>query len=638
MCGIAGIVSLDGRPVHEAELRRMCGAMVHRGPDGEGLFVDGQVGLGMRRLSIIDLEGGQQPAFNEDGSVVVVFNGEIYNYRALARELAARGHAFRTASDTEVIVHQYEEDGVDCVEALRGMFAFAAWDARSRRLVVARDRLGIKPLYYVEAGGRLAFASELKVLLELPEVARQIDWQAASHYLAFLTTPESRSIVAGVKKLPPAHRLVVSGGVVRVERYWDVAFRPQVGRTADSFVEELRALLDEAVRLHMVSDVPVGAFLSGGIDSAAVVAHMTRHATAPVMTFSIGFAEAGFDELAEARRIARAFGTEHHEAVVRPNVLAILDDLAYWLDEPFGDSSAIPTFMVSELAARHVKVVLSGDGGDELFAGYDRYVVEARERVWRLLPWPMRSALGSLAGALPEGVRGRRYLRHVCLPDSARYLDAVTLFPKAAQRRLLRPEAYAAIGDYDPSDDLASVLAATPVHWLSSLQAADLRRYLPLDILTKVDRMSMAHSLETRPPLLDHRLVEFAATIPAEVQFHQGVTKSVFRRALEGVLPEETLHRPKRGFAIPLGAWFRGEVGSYVADLLLSPSSHVASFFEPRELRRLVTARDARESLALDLWSLVSLELWCRTFLRGSVRRPEPTVGRLATAEAGGAP
>jgi asparagine synthase (glutamine-hydrolysing) len=615
MCGIAGILSLDGAPVEEREVRAMCDAMVRRGPDGAGYHVTPRVGLGMRRLSIIDLATGDQPIANEDGSVHVVFNGEIYNYRELPRELRGRGHQFRTTGDTETIVHLYEDHGTRCVEHLRGMFGIAVWDERRQSLLLARDRLGIKPLYYVETRGRLAFASELKALLQLEDVARRIDWGALSHLLAFLSTPLSQSIVAGVRKLPPGHVLSVSpGSPPRLERYWSVAFDADRGRSEASLVEELRALLQEAVRLHMVSDVPVGAFLSGGVDSSAVVAHMSRLSPRPVKTFSIGFAQEEWSELREARRTAACFATEHHELVLEPGVVELLEELAYHLDEPFGDPSAIPTYMVSKLAAEHVKVALSGDGGDELFAGYDKYVVESRQRVWRLLPRAAGHLLGALAERLPEGLRGRRFARHVALPSRERYLDAVTLFDRERQRRLFRPEILAGLGGYDPwRAELLRPPAAA--HWLSELQALDLRGYLPLDILTKVDRMSMAHSLEVRPPLLDHRLVEFAARIPPELQLRNGETKSLFKRALAGLLPEQTIRRPKRGFAIPLGLWFRGELKGFVRELLLSRRSHAAEVFQRAELERVIERQHPQESFGFPLFTLVSFELWCRTFL-----------------------
>ena len=619
MCGIAGILSMEGRPVDRGELRAMSAALAHRGPDDDGYYLDATVGLAMRRLSIIDLTSGQQPVANEDGSVQVVFNGEIYNYRALREELIARGHTLTTTTDTEVIVHLYEDLGPRLVDRLRGMFAFALWDARQRRLLVARDRLGIKPLYYAEVGGRLCWASELKAILALPEVDRRLDWGALGHLLTAQVTPPAGSIVAGVKKLEPGHILLASAdGRVSIERYWDVRFEPQRGRPASELADELALRIEESVRLHLVSDVPVGAFLSGGMDSSAVVGTMARLARTPVKTFAIGFAEADYDELEFARLVARRFGTDHHELILGPEKLADLEDLAWHLDEPLGDSSAIPTYMVSRLAAASVKVVLSGDGGDELFAGYDKYEVESRERRYRLLPGVARRAIGEISHRMPAGMRGRNYLRHIALPGVDRYLDAVTLFRRDRMLSLLSPDAARLVGHEDPWIRERLRLTEGAPHWLSAMQYADLHGYLPLDILTKVDRMSMAHSLEARVPLLDHELVEFAATIPPELLLRNGSRKDLFKRAMRGLLPEAVISRPKRGFAIPLGRWFRGPLAGFVRDLLLDGACLGRGIFDPREVRQIVE-RPARgqEDLDLQLWTLISFELWCRLFLDG---------------------
>jgi asparagine synthase (glutamine-hydrolysing) len=615
MCGIAGIASLDGRPVEIEELRSMCAALVHRGPDDEGFYLGDSAGLGMRRLSIIDLETGRQPVRNEDGSVWVVFNGEIYNFRELRRELEARGHSFYTATDTETIVHLYEEHGARCVEKMRGMFTFAVWDARRRRLLLGRDRLGIKPLYYADVGGRLLFASELKALLQLPEVHRRLNWSALGHLFTFLSTPLSQSIVEGVHKLEPGHVLIASAAEgVRVERYWDVDFQPEHGRSEAYFVERLRELLEESINLHLVSDVPIGAFLSGGVDSSTVVAAMARLTRGPVKTFSIGFPEPDYDELAYARLVAQRFGTQHHELVLEPDVLGVIHDLTWHLDEPFGDASAIPTYMVSKLAAEHVTVVLSGDGGDELFGGYDRYVVEQRERRYRFLPAPARAALGGIGRSLPGWMRGRNFLRHIALNDAERYLDAVTLFPPDEQQRLFRPEAFDQLSSHDPWRLVAAQLAPNG-HWLSTLQRFDLKTYLPLDILTKVDRMSMAHSVEARVPLLDHKLVEFAATIPPDLQLRGGTTKYIFKRAMQGIVPDEVIRRPKHGFGIPLGRWFRGQLAGFARDLLLSETSRRRGILDTGYVEQLLERHQRGQELDLPLWTLISFELWCRAFL-----------------------
>jgi asparagine synthase (glutamine-hydrolysing) len=616
MCGIAGIVSLEGQPVLEQELRNMCSAIAHRGPDDEGFYFQTGVGLGMRRLSIIDLDSGRQPVSNEDGTVWVVFNGEIYNFQELRQQLKGRGHVFSTHGDTETIVHLYEEYGNHCVDHLRGMFAFALWDERHKRLLVARDRLGIKPLYYAEIGGRILFASELKSILQLPEVGRSFNWSAVSHLFSFLSTPPTEAIVDGVHKLEPGHLLTASpGGTPVIERYWELSFEPDYGKEEDYFVEHVRGLLEESVRLHMVSDVPLGAFLSGGIDSSSIVATAARLTDAPLKTFSIGFSEPDYNELEYARVVAKRFRTEHHELTLGPDSLDRLEDLAWHLDEPFGDSSAIPTFMVSKLAAQSVKVVLSGDGGDELFAGYDKYLVEKRERGYTPLPALIRTVLGKIGRTMPDGMRGRNLLRHMSLAGAERYLDACTLFRRDDMKKLFRPDVFELLAPYEPWRAKAAYMESGERHWLSNLQGLDVNNYLPLDILTKVDRMSMAHSIETRVPLLDHKLVEFAATIPPEMNLRGGTTKYVLKRAMKGILPERIINRPKNGFAVPLGYWFRGKLGSYVRDLLLGESARRRGFFNAPYIEDLVAQHERGRNLDLQLWTLISFELWARVFL-----------------------
>lgn len=628
MCGIAGILNIAGAPPSLGELRAMCDVMVHRGPDDEGFYVGYGVGLGMRRLSIISPNNGRQPVRNEDGSLQVVLNGEIYNFRDLRRQLERCGHNFYTDSDTEVIVHLYEEHGVDCVQKLRGMFAFALWDDRRKQLFVARDRLGIKPLYYVQAGGRLAFASELKALLQLPEVKRELNWNAVDHLFTFLSTPATEAIIEGVRKLEPGHLLVKAHGRdLHVSRYWDVSFQPDYGRSEEEVVEGLREHLEEAVRLRLVSDVPLGAFLSGGMDSSAVVATMARLNPEPVKTFSIGFTEPEYDEAPHARQVAEAFGSDHHELILEPDVLQIVEDMAWYLDEPFGDSSAIPTYMVSRLASEDVTVVLSGDGGDELFAGYDKYRVEERERHYRHMPALVRRTLGHMGNRMPEGMKGRNFLHHITLNGAERYLDASTLYKLDAKEKLFRSEVSEQVLKHESWRDWAAVLTEAEGHWLSSIQYLDLKRYLPLDILTKVDRMSMAHSIEARVPLLDHKLVEFAATIPPEWMLRNGSGKDIFKRALRDILPDEIIDRRKQGFAVPLARWFRGRLTSYLHDLLLSESSRNRDIFNPDYIERLIRIHNGGRNLDLHLWTLISFELWCRTFLDeplGYVTRQRP--------------
>ncbi len=615
MCGIAGIVALDGRRPQLDELDSMAHALVHRGPDSGGTLLGPRVGLTMRRLSIIDLTAGTQPISNEDRSVWTVFNGEIYNHAELRHDLERRGHTFRTRSDTEVLVHLYEELGQRCVEPLRGMFAFAIWDERAQTLLLARDRLGIKPLFYTVHDGRLAFASELKALLCVPGIPREIDRPALDNYFAQMSTPSSQSILAGIRKLEPGHVLLATPArSPRTHRYWRFEPAPDPSRSESYFVERLRELLEESVRLHMLSDVPVGAFLSGGLDSSGVVATMARVAPRSLQTFSIGFRESAWDESRHARQFAARVGAEHHELVLEPDVLGILDDVAWHLDEPFGDVSALPTYVLSRLASEHVKVVLSGDGGDELFGGYERYLVERRERKYEVVPRAIRRAIGAVATRLPQGTRGRGFLRHLALDYPQRYLDATTLFrPEERERLLGRPAGGA------PPERL-EFLRRSRQHWLTSLQALDLNFYLPLDILTKVDRMSMAHSLEARVPLLDHRLVEFAASVPPQLNMRGGTTKYLFRRALEDRVPAAVLRRPKHGFAVPLARWLRGGLASCMDEILLSDTTRRRGILEPSFVAEVIARHRRGQELDLHLWSMISFELWCRVFLDRSAK------------------
>lgn len=612
MCGITGLLSLNGAPLSGELLRAMCDRMRHRGPDDAGFYMAHPVGLAMRRLSIIDIATGRQPIANEDESVWAVFNGEIYNHRVLRRDLEARGHRFKTHSDTEVIVHLYEEHGRDCVGRLRGMFGLAIWDRRTQELLLARDRLGIKPLYYAHIAGTLAFASELKPILLVPGIETRIDDKSLVHLLAYLTTPHTASIVPKVEKLAAGHRLIAGNDGLKIEKYWDVCFAPNRRRSPEATAAELWALLQETVRLHMEADVPLGAFLSGGVDSSSVVAAMATQSARPVKTFSIGFSEKDYDELAYARVVAKRYATDHHELMVRPDALSILDKLSWYLDEPFGDSSAIPTFLVSELAAQHVTVVLSGDGGDELFAGYDKYAVEKRERSLARWLTPLRPGLRWLAQQLPDHARGRRFLAHYGVPTAERRLDASTLFTRAEQQRLLHPDIVGVLANDAPWQPPAPLPAQ---HWLSAMQYRDLHHYLPLDILTKVDRMSMAHSIEARVPLLDHVFVEFAATIPPEQLLRGREGKWLFKQALAQVLPSAILMRRKQGFAVPLGRWFRGELRPIVDELLLSRQARKRRLFNPSYVQTLVKRHAEGRPLDLHLWILMSVELWCRAFL-----------------------
>src|SRR5215468_5558885 len=616
MCGIAGLLSLGGKPVSQEEVESMCDAMVHRGPNDAGYYAGTEAVIGMRRLSIIDIDGGHQPVHNEDRTVWVVFNGDIYNFKTLRTSLERAGHRFYTETDTEVIVHLYEQYGASCVDRMRGMFAFAVWDDRRKTLLLARDRLGIKPLFYTIVDGRLAFGSELKVVLQLPEVEQRLNWGSVNHFFSGMTTPSDESIIEGVHKLKPGHLMTASARRgIRVRQYWDVEFDPDYTKTEENFVERLRDLLEESVRLRLIADVPLGAFLSGGIDSSAVVATMSRISSGPVKTFSIGFPDRDYNELDYARKVARQFGTDHHEVIVDPNVLSIIEDLPWFLDEPFGDSSAIPTYMVSKLAAENVTVVLSGDGGDELFAGYDRYLKERKERRLAKIPSPIRKVAGFAGWLMPEGLKGRNFLRHLALNGAERYFDANTLFREREKALLFEPDLYKAIHDEDSRRICRGFLENGHMHWLSSLQYLDTKNYLSNDILTKVDRMSMAHSIEARVPLLDHKLVEFAATIPPELKLRGTTTKYIFKKAMEGILPKDILYRPKRGFAVPLSRWFRGQLNGYVRDLLLDNTSRQRGIFNPGYIERLLRLHESGRDMDFQLWTLITFELWCRRFL-----------------------
>ena len=617
MCGIAGFVEVDPSPAEprEALLRRMCAAIRHRGPDDEGVHVDATAAIGMRRLSIIDVDTGRQPMTGEDGRTVVVFNGEIYNFRELTVELRAAGHHFRTKSDTEVIVHAWEQWGEEALQRLQGMFGIAVWDTASRTLWLARDRAGIKPLHYAERDGRLVFGSEIKSLLADPRVARDVDPQALDHYCSFLYTPPDRSIFTGIRKLPPGHALRWRDGELRTWRYWDLPDETFQGGGPEA-AARLRELLRDAVRSHMVSDVPLGAFLSGGVDSSVVVALMAEASTRPVKTFSIGFEEATFNELPYAREVARRFGTDHHEFVVRPDALSILDRLIAHFDEPFADSSAIPTWYVSEIAARHVTVVLSGDGGDELFGGYSRYRPHARVEAFDRLRVPGRQAAARLAWRhWPRGVRGRNFLRHVAQDREGRYLEDIGFFRPDEKHVLYTPAFRSELEGWDPYQAMRTRLDAEPhLSWASRMMRFDFHTYLPNDGLTKVDRTSMAHSIESRVPLLDTAVIEFAATLPSSFKITPaGRHKHVLKEAVADLLPPSILDRPKQGFGVPIGRWFGRDLRDLFADTLLSARTRERGYFEPREVGRLVREHvSGRRDHTLRLWLLMVFELWQR--------------------------
>ena len=622
MCGIVGFVGGAGaQGGREASLRAMCAAIVHRGPNEEGRYLAAEVALGMRRLSVMDPALGQQPMGNEDGSVQLVFNGEIYNHRQLRRELVARGHAMATSSDTEVIVHLYEDRGDDVVDALRGMFAFALWDTRRRRLLIARDRVGIKPLYYWERDGGLAFASELRALLAMPEFAARVRAESIAQYLTFGYVPETHCIFEGVQKLPPGHRLTWEpGGPVRTEPYWS-PIRPERGDVGDGeAIETLRGLLRESVSLHLESDVPLGAFLSGGIDSSTVVAQMAQLVPGRVKTFSIGFEESSHNEAPHAAQVAREIGTEHTELIVRPDADSLVDSVITGFDEPFGDSSALPTFLVSQMAREHVTVALSGDGGDELFGGYTRYA-ELLSR--RELPAAARHALARVVAHLPHGARGRNRLLDMTRTLQGRYAATVAVPADVREGGVLTPSLASGV---PPMDSLLSA-AFSPVagrDLLAQMSAVDLVTYLPGDILTKVDRMSMSVSLEARVPLLDHHIVEFAMALPSRMKRRDGVGKWLLREAIRGLVPARVLEHPKHGFGVPLARWFREEL-RYRLDALLAPGARISPYVDRSAAARLIAEhRSTRRDHSHLLWRLVSLEIWLGALAEGRLAHASP--------------
>lgn len=620
MCGIVGVA---GNAIGEAQIalaRDMRERLVHRGPDSGGEFADPRVALGVRRLRIIDLVTGDQPQSNEDGSVWTVFNGEIYNFRELREELVARGHVFRTASDTEVIVHLYEDEGEDFVGRLEGMFALAVWDARRGTLVLARDRLGKKPLLYYEEAGRILFASEHAALLTGMSGARRIDPGAIGLYLRLGYVPAPHDAFAGVRKLQPAHLLVWRDGRSRLTRYWSPP-RPGSLRIAEpDAARELRRLLERAVARRLVADVPLGAFLSGGVDSSAVVATMAG-LSARVRTFSIGFEEEGFSELSHARRVAQRFGTDHHEFTVRPGELEVLPLLVRHYGEPYADSSAVPTFYLSRLTREHVTVALNGDGGDELFAGYERYFAVKLASALDRLPAAVRTPALSAARLLPDSPhpssplrRARRFLLAAGLPPAERYLRWLGVFDRAQLNELLTPE-FAAISAVDPEHIVGEPdgFAKDPV---AAATAIDLALYLPDDLLVKVDIASMANSLEVRCPFLDRELVEFAIRLPTELKVRGRERKYLLKRAFEDIVPRENLYRRKQGFAVPIGAWFRRDIRSYARDIVLSERALARGYFRPERIGDLVEGHLAgRADHTHRLWALLMLELWHREFL-----------------------
>ncbi len=627
MCGITGIWYPQlAHAVSPAQLHRMTSVLSHRGPDDDGFYLDGPLGLGHRRLSIIDVAGGRQPILSQDKKKAIVFNGEIYNFRFLRATLLQRGYHFTTQGDTEVILHAYEEYGEACVQHLRGMFAFAIWDGVKKQLFLARDRVGIKPLYYYWDGQKLLFASEIKAILQDSSVERRLNPQALDDYLTYLYIPGPKTIFQRIWKLRPGYTLTVSARGVVEQEYWDLAFEPKDGVPEAHYALELMEKLRESVAMHLMSDVPLGAFLSGGIDSSAVVGLMAGLLDQPLNTASIGFREAGFDELPYAREVAQHFQTRAHERTVAAEAAKILDTLTWYFDEPFADASMVPTYYVSQVARECVTVCLSGDGGDENFAGYRRYRFDVLENQLRgLFPswWrqPLFGVLGRMypkADWLPQICRAKTLLTNLSLCPERAYYHTMRWFTPQMKSLLYTEGFKRDVGDYDPFSVMHVYFErCRGLDALSRIQYVDVKTYLVDDILTKVDRASMAHSLEVRVPLLDHAVMEYAASIPAAYKLRHGEGKYIFRQALRGLLPAAILSRPKRGFTMPLAQWFRRELKGTFEASIFAQDAFIGNVCNQDIIRRWwgQHQRGTRD-YAPYLWALLVLESWGQRFLR----------------------
>jgi asparagine synthase (glutamine-hydrolysing) len=644
MCGICGKLYHEGdRKVDKELVHRMASLLNHRGPDDEGVYVKDNAGLGHKRLSIIDLSpAGHQPMSNEDGSIWIVFNGEIYNYIGLREELQKKGHTFVSHTDTETILHLYEDKGVECVHDLRGMFAFAIWDERRHRLFLARDRAGKKPLVYAHTKEALLFASEIKSLLIDPSVDQQLDYRALHHYLTYQYVPSPRTIFTGIKKLPPAHMLICEGGNLHVKRYWTVSYQPKlhlssVGEYGEQFLE----LFQEAVKIRLRSDVPLGAFLSGGIDSSLVVAMMSRLMNQPVKTFSIGFEEEAYDELPYARRIAEKYETDHHEFTVKPDAVAILPKIVWHYNEPFADSSAIPTYYVSKMTRDFVTVALNGDGGDESFAGYERYLADKLAGYYRCVPRFLREGVIRKAIALlPNSTNRRNFIRRLKrfvngiseIPER-RYVRWICFFDNEMKRDLYTPSFTELTRDVDSVDLTVKWYEKSDgEHFLDKTLFVDVMSYLPEDLLVKVDIASMAHSLEARSPFLDHKVMEFAASLPADLKLRGVETKYLLKHTLSDLVPHDLLQRRKMGFGVPLDVWFRNDLKEMTYDLLLSKKSVERGYFKRDAVQKMLDEHvSKRYDHSYRIWALLFLELWHTMFIDGEINPPlNPDVNSLS--------
>ena len=624
MCGICGILNFDNRVVNSDLVRKMNHTLIHRGPDGEGVFTEDNIGLGHRRLSIIDLSTGDQPMSSLDGKVTIAFNGEIYNFLELKSDLEKRGHQFRTQSDTEVIIYAYLEWGKDFVRKLRGMFAIALWDSRTKTLFLTRDRVGKKPLYYYLDTRRLLFASEMKAVLEAGDVPREIDFRALDAYFSFGYVPSPLSIFKGIKKLKPGHIIQCSPEGITEEEYWDINMAdPDPGITEETAIEKLMELFDESVKIRLISDVPLGAFLSGGVDSSAVVAAMAKLLKGePVKTSSIGFTEKKFDELEFARLVSDKYGTDHCETIVHPNALDIIDKVVWHFDEPFADSSAIPTWYVSKVTRQNVTVALSGDGGDENFAGYtQRYGMNRFEdTIRRKIPQFFRNTFIRQVAKfypridlLPKPLRLKTFLTNISLPfEQAYYRDMSFYFTPETKKQLYRPQTRQAVNGYSSFSVFEPFFNRnTNPDPVTRAQYIDIKTYMTEDILVKVDRMSMAHSLEVRAPLLDHKLMEFAATLPSKLKLNRKESKYILKKANEQRLPNDILYRKKQGFSIPLAKWVRTDMAGYIHDTIFNPQSSLGDYLDMDYVKKLWSSHiSGLNDNASQIWNVFIFELW----------------------------
>lgn len=629
LCGICGIVDFQNidQAFKQKTIKRMCDSMSHRGPDEEGTYLDGNVGLGSRRLSIIDLATGHQPITNEDKSIWVVQNGETYNYRELMKNLQTMGHNFTTVSDTEVIVHAYEEYGIDCVHKFIGMFAFALWDRKRRQLFIVRDRLGIKPLYYYLDDKRLIFASEIKGILADTSIPREIDYKGLNNFFTFGHSVAPNTIYQGIKKLLPGHYLLCRDGKVEIKEYWDLHYSPSQGLLSEEeYAKRAYELLQDSVRLQLVSDVPLGTFLSGGIDSSAVVGLMSTLMDQPVKTFSVGFESGGgYNELPDARLVAEYFGTDHHELKVKPgHLVEVLQKLVYHYDEPFGDAASFPTHLVSKFAREYVKVVLTGEGGDELFGGYRRYSVERWSEFYQRIPTYLREIVISKAvKTLPRFRRVKKAVNSMSIPaPDLRYGSWLTVFSDEMKMELFSAEVARLTEEFDSFEIYRQYYNKDGIpDLLSRMMYTDIKTWLPDTYLEKVDKASMAVGLEARVPFLDHRLVEFAFGIPSKYKIRGLMTKYILKRAMKGLLPESVLRKRKHGFAVPTDPWFRGELKDFAFDVLTDARTRSRGYFNPRYIEKLWKLHHSgKEVYDTHLWLLLNFELWHRIFMDGERR------------------